>query len=1034
MSEATRLKKIYQSFNGGINTRYSPILIKENEFAILENARVNDRGLLEKFKGYIKDGSPFPDNPDSFIRMLLNLKIGTTVDLLLMAAQDDSNTNSQYKVDLKQTTGDGTYSYIGLTSPGTASFTNGSTAVTGIGTNWLSQLKAGDKIKRTSDPDTDYVEIFAVPSDTSITLVSVYPGTTGVSVPFIGRIILHKDFVPRGIIFDDKAVITNGSEIPFTYDSATIALLTDPDAPRARYIEAHKNRVFMASSAGFPSGIFWSFVNDVTTWDAASEEDIFPQDGGNIIAIKSFGDSLVVFKNNGGIYQVAGSFDQDEIGEPNFIRKVDSFENIGIIAERSPVVHNGYLWFYAQTGIYRIDQRMNVEKYTYNVDSIISQINFSLGPSQAKTYTFDGQTEWNTGSFNGMRATTDGTVQNYFDQFTISDASKNDGLCSVFTDTAGNLHVAYVDLGTFMLKYKMYAVDNTVTSETVLTEVLPILNDLSICVDPLTGNVGISYITAIDPRSNGQLKFVQRDFGTGLWGTATQVFTPAAIFASCSLQYRLADSFPRIGSITTSGSSDFNYHKFDGAVWSTVNIAINRGDPSTRCCLTLTSTDAPGFLAYDERNFVLECRTAASDIAAFTLLDSVSSVADNLSGRPQLNVSSTGDFISAYFDGNTIKKRNHTTATTTTLDGTTGRLIGYTDTQQTIGVTTADRDYWYQSDSNGVEKFYFENSSNIVNGMPTISTSGNYVGSRGFSTNGTLWGTAAFGVNVNEIIVRRLAFRAIWTGPEKTDASFTSWGIYAVTGQLENSGTILQEVALASSSPATVFNPIVPGTLISANNTLSFIKNRLTFVLGAFAAPVIASIVDNYTGSGVDAKQIVGISFNNELYHAMSDTGVTANNHCLVVDREEMFVEPFWPVSSFERFKLKLYGGKSTNGDLIILNQGFNYDGSAYTLDAQGKEDFLDSIELEKTGYKIYVLYEVKALGSFTFSYRLDSFMVNGGTDWTDQDIDQTQSGIAEVKIGKKFRSIQCRVQNDSLDNQMGVIGYIITYDNLNIR
>ena len=64
---------------------------------------------------------------------------------------------------------------------GTVTLTNGSTAVTGVGTHFLSQLAnhLGRSIKLDADPSTAWAGIGTVTDDTHATLVSAYPGTGG---------------------------------------------------------------------------------------------------------------------------------------------------------------------------------------------------------------------------------------------------------------------------------------------------------------------------------------------------------------------------------------------------------------------------------------------------------------------------------------------------------------------------------------------------------------------------------------------------------------------------------------------------------------------------------------------------------------------------------------------------------------------------------------------------------------------------------------------------------------------------------------
>ncbi|MEK6606517.1 MAG: cytochrome c3 family protein, partial [Myxococcota bacterium] len=67
-----------------------------------------------------------------------------------------------------------------VSSPGTASFTAGGTAVSGAGTTWTSQLAAGWELRRQGDPASAWTPIATVNSNISLTLVAGgYRGTTG---------------------------------------------------------------------------------------------------------------------------------------------------------------------------------------------------------------------------------------------------------------------------------------------------------------------------------------------------------------------------------------------------------------------------------------------------------------------------------------------------------------------------------------------------------------------------------------------------------------------------------------------------------------------------------------------------------------------------------------------------------------------------------------------------------------------------------------------------------------------------------------
>lgn len=61
---------------------------------------------------------------------------------------------------------------------GTIAFTNGSTLLLGSGTKFLSEIQPGLFVKKSLDGETFYVEVASVTSDTSLTFVTPYTGTT----------------------------------------------------------------------------------------------------------------------------------------------------------------------------------------------------------------------------------------------------------------------------------------------------------------------------------------------------------------------------------------------------------------------------------------------------------------------------------------------------------------------------------------------------------------------------------------------------------------------------------------------------------------------------------------------------------------------------------------------------------------------------------------------------------------------------------------------------------------------------------------
>jgi hypothetical protein len=70
--------------------------------------------------------------------------------------------------------GTGAFNYTALS--GTATFTHGSPGVVGVGTSFLTQVTVGQYVKNLADPDSDYLKVLAVVSNTQLTLTANYGG------------------------------------------------------------------------------------------------------------------------------------------------------------------------------------------------------------------------------------------------------------------------------------------------------------------------------------------------------------------------------------------------------------------------------------------------------------------------------------------------------------------------------------------------------------------------------------------------------------------------------------------------------------------------------------------------------------------------------------------------------------------------------------------------------------------------------------------------------------------------------------------
>ena len=1037
-------RKAFQDFSGGLNDFSSPLIVKPNQFTELSNAWVNQRGLLEKSMGYQLDGSPFPDDVDSFCRMMVNYKRGTTVDKLVVSALDDGNANANYKVDIKETSGDGAYAYIGHTTGTSGAFTNGDTAVVGVATTWSTMLKAGDKIKASSHTDAMYTEIASVTDDTNLVLVAGgYLGAT-VTTTYIARIVLHKDFIPTALAFNNNLVISNGSEKMMSYNNTTLDILTDADIPRVSFLESHKSRVFGAKTSGAPSSIFWSNVNNEASWDAASLEPIFPQDNGNICAIKSFADSLIVLKDNGGVYQVIGDFDQDVAGSPTFIRKVDFPNSIGAILGYTAAVNtDGKLYFLAETGFYALAANMSISMVSWDIKSTVNSLALKSTAISAKSYPYASKAQADAGAHNGTYSPSTGGVKAIVDLLTITDASKTLGFSAVCIDSSNNVHVAYrLGSDTNRIRYKKWlALDQTVSIDETFAAIVTggVLLAGSISLDVSANDkVGIAARVSIDGLLYGYFYERTNSTTSGTWAAGDNIYFSSTYFTGIawgiSLRY---DSNNSPGIAWAQGNSPganpgLSFLTKQSGSW--VYLEIDNGDSYYACSLEyVVANPRISAMRFDKLIRLYSSVNAGVSFSLTEALAMTSTTTWRTDGL-QLSHNNANNSITGYFDDGKLKKRNHTTTTTSTLvDDSTAIFKGYRSRYDTPTTTDMDNLYYSRVSTTRKETVLYETSLSVTNSTGGI-TSNVFCGDRSMHNNGRTFVTISYGANANEILVRRIAYQSQWISPETSDSTLTAWGTYDISNLVQNSATTLFEVALNTVSPATTYATIANGALISTDATKIFFRTRVTYSLGDFTAPSVDSIIANFTGAGIDAKLPWGYVFDNEYYTSVANAGSTGNDLLILYDRDNAFTTMTPAVIVMTRYKNKLYAGDAVSGDVFILNQAYRYESSAYSLTATTKEDLMGSLELEKDIYKVYVIYEIQTAGTFSFDYRLDNFKTSGGATWKTNTVDQTTSGIAEVLVGNKARSIQFRVTQTALDGRLGIIGFVVMYHYLNVR
>lgn len=775
-------RKAYQDFTGGLCTRQNALVVPGNKLTQLDNAVINDSDILEKVSGRVLDGSPFPNSADSFIRMLINYRVGTSVNSLVVAAQDSGNTNATYKVDIKQSLGDGSYSYIGHTD-GTALFTLNSPTVTGSTTLWTKHLKAGDKIK--PNLYTNWYEIQSVNSDTSLTLTANYTDTTTASVAYMARIVLNYTALPTGLVFNDKLIIANGVDSVLSFDNTSLTKLQSANWQPVLLLEKHKNRVFGARWPGNTSGILWSYANDETTVDAAGKATIFAKDNGNIVAIKSFANSLLVFKDTGYIYQVIGEFDQDQVGQPSTIIQVDIPDNIGMIAGRSVVIQEdtsdtqGYqrvgshIYFLAETGIYAINTGMQAVKVSWDIAPTLLGISFKSTSIASKNFPFTAKSQWDAGTNSGLSTdrVTNG-LNAYFDTLTLSNVKKTNNGAAVAIDTSNNVYTVYIDATGASIRFnKLLTVDNTNTDVEVLNmSTSPVIHDTSNTLIPSSwfgagpdcvsiavaanGNVGIvsKYNYKRPSPASGQVGlagYIFSELVSGSWTHTLFFWTPRYPDDSLNNTYNVtalglkvrytAASNPQI--LAGQGQNTFNGNASNGAgmvfasrtagVWASY-VPIQAGGTSYDD-VTFTVDGANvyviGAVQIAEGGGIVYYKSTDSGIT-FTLITSIVGIGAVGAGKIGISINQAKDPIIVYnmksAGNDTLVRYNAVSTTTTVVDAVACKLNGYSNAEGNTEL------YYYNEGNYETYKFdvtyqvgtaQFTNGTKVVIGTGTKWTS-----------------------------------------------------------------------------------------------------------------------------------------------------------------------------------------------------------------------------------------------------------------------------------------------------------------------
>lgn len=194
-------------------------------------------------------------------------------------------------------------------------------------------------------------------------------------------------------IFRDNLLGTNNTDAPFLWTgSGNGSAMTVPTGlTKAKAIEVFASHTFLGnvtvSGTAYKSRIYWPTIDTIDTWNTADFIDIARDDGQTIIALKTLGDRLVVFKERS-IYLVFYTGDPDI---PFLVRKANSA--VGCIAQFSVQEMDNGLMFLSTDGIYYFDGN-NSFKVSDRITDILNGYNEVQFAQCASIYQHDKNRYW----------------------------------------------------------------------------------------------------------------------------------------------------------------------------------------------------------------------------------------------------------------------------------------------------------------------------------------------------------------------------------------------------------------------------------------------------------------------------------------------------------------------------------------------------------------------------------------------------------------------------------------------------------------
>lgn len=366
------------NFNGGLNSTSGPLSLSDSESPNLQNIDFNKFGSILKRSGYnflnstATTGTTNSDglwwyefsNSGAYASFLLNASNGSMYKMSGLNGTWSSITGSA------SITPGSFFSFTNFLN--TVYMTNGTdNPLKWTGTGNVSTFPAfqANSYTFTVSAITTAPTVGATYTNNGTTYTVVSTLLTGSSGAIAGTITATGTGAPTTFGTLTKASGTGDSTITFSLE------VLNANIQSAKYVGQWNNFLFFANvvvgSTAFPTRIYWSNIQDDTSWSAVNWLEISMLDGQAITGIYPLADRLVIFKERA-IYNV---FYTGDAVLP-FVYQVSNSPTVGCVAPFSiQEVENGLI-FLAYDGFYYYDGN-NAYKMSLQIQNTINALNIS---------------------------------------------------------------------------------------------------------------------------------------------------------------------------------------------------------------------------------------------------------------------------------------------------------------------------------------------------------------------------------------------------------------------------------------------------------------------------------------------------------------------------------------------------------------------------------------------------------------------------------------------------------------------------------